>query len=124
MPRSGMDQRYGSTAISYRATCLQRTVDCRQSSIGAASTLVTPHATLQPVWNVFEAPSRQRYLAELQVDEASLLRGRGWTIFQAVAALPYYWETNPGMVAQTSHALAQVLADPAPPGLVSSNGGS
>jgi hypothetical protein len=26
-------------------------------------------------------------------------------------ALPYYWDTNPGMIRQTSHALAQVLAD-------------
>jgi hypothetical protein len=26
-------------------------------------------------------------------------------------ALPYYWDTNPGMVRQASHALAQVLAD-------------
>jgi hypothetical protein len=28
-----------------------------------------------------------------------------------VSALPYYWDTNPGMVRQASHALAQVLAD-------------
>jgi hypothetical protein len=26
-------------------------------------------------------------------------------------ALPYYWDTNPGMIRQASHALAQVLAD-------------
>ena len=28
-----------------------------------------------------------------------------------VSALPYYWDTNPGMIGQASHALAQVLAD-------------
>jgi hypothetical protein len=28
-------------------------------------------------------------------------------------ALPYYWDTNPGMIRQASNALAQVLADPA-----------
>jgi hypothetical protein len=39
------------------------------------------------------------------------LRGRGWALFQAVMALPYYWDTNPGMIRQASHALAQVLAD-------------
>jgi hypothetical protein len=27
------------------------------------------------------------------------------------SALPYYWDTNPGIVRQASHALAQVLAD-------------
>jgi hypothetical protein len=29
----------------------------------------------------------------------------------AVLALPYYWDTNPGMIRQASHALEQVLAD-------------
>jgi hypothetical protein len=29
-------------------------------------------------------------------------------------ALPYSWDTNPGMVRQASHALAQVLADRSP----------
>ena len=36
----------------------------------------------------------------------------GWALFQALAALPYHWETNPGMVRQASHALGQVLARP------------
>jgi hypothetical protein len=30
---------------------------------------------------------------------------------QAVWVLPYYWDTNPGMIRQASHALAQVLND-------------
>ena len=70
-----------------------------------------PACDLQPAWNVFAGRSRARYRAELQVDDASWLRGRGWALFQAVIALPYYWDTNPGMVRQASHALAQVLAD-------------
>lgn len=52
-----------------------------------------------------------RFRAELAVDDASWLRGRGWALFQAVSALAYYWETNPGMIRQASHALARVLAD-------------
>ena len=70
-----------------------------------------PACDLQPAWNVFEGVSRARVLAELDVDDASWLRGRGWTISQAVGGLAYYWDTNPGMVRQTAHALAQVLAD-------------
>jgi aminoglycoside phosphotransferase (APT) family kinase protein len=70
-----------------------------------------PACDLQPAWNVFASESRARYRAELEVDDASWLRGRGWALFQAVMALPYYWDTNPGMVRQASHALAQVLAD-------------
>ena len=70
-----------------------------------------PACDLQPAWNVFAGASRARYRAELQADDASWLRGRGWALFQAVVALPYYWDTNPGMVRQASNALAQVLAD-------------
>lgn len=70
-----------------------------------------PSCDLQPAWNVFAGDSRARYRAQLQVDNASWLRGRGWALAQAVVALPYYWNTNPGMIRQASHALAQVLAD-------------
>ena len=70
-----------------------------------------PACDLQPAWNVFSGESRIRYRAELEVDDASWLRGRGWAFYQAVSALPYYWDTNPGMIRQASHALAQVLAD-------------
>ncbi len=70
-----------------------------------------PACDLQPAWNVFAGDSRARFRAELEVDDASWLRGRGWALCQAVSALPYYWDTNPGMVRQASHALAQVLAD-------------
>ena len=70
-----------------------------------------PACDLQPAWNVFAGRSRVRFRAELGVDDASFLRGRGWALYQAVSALAYYWDTNPGIVAQASHALAQVLAD-------------
>ena len=73
-----------------------------------------PACDLQPAWNVFSGDggsSRIRFRAELDVDDASWLRGRGWALYQAVSALPYYWDTNPGMVRQASHALAEVLAD-------------
>ena len=70
-----------------------------------------PACDLQPAWNVFADDSRLRFRAELEVDDDSWLRGRGWALYQAVLALPYYWNTNPGMVRQASHALTQVLAD-------------
>ena len=69
-----------------------------------------PACDLQPAWNIFDEDSRRRFCTELQVDDASWLRGRGWALAQAVWALPYYWDTNPGMIRQASHALAQVLS--------------
>src|SRR5436305_1470282 len=73
-----------------------------------------PACDLQPAWNIFAGSSRNRFRAELEVEDASWLRGRGWALAQAVWALPYYWDTNPGMIRQASHALAQVLADSFP----------
>jgi aminoglycoside phosphotransferase (APT) family kinase protein len=70
-----------------------------------------PACDLQPAWNVFTGESRERYRVELRADDASWLRGRGWSLYQAVMALPYYWDTNPGMIRQATHALAEVLAD-------------
>jgi aminoglycoside phosphotransferase (APT) family kinase protein len=70
-----------------------------------------PACDLQPAWNVFAGDSRRRYRAELDADDASWLRGRGWALYQAVMALPYYWDTNPGMIRQASQALEEVLAD-------------
>ena len=70
-----------------------------------------PACDLQPAWNVFAGDSRTRFRAELDVDAASWLRGRGWALSQAVSALSYYWETNPGMIRQASRALAQLLSD-------------
>jgi aminoglycoside phosphotransferase (APT) family kinase protein len=68
-----------------------------------------PACDLQPAWNLFAGDSRRRFRVELDVDDASWLRGRGWALYQAVSALPYYWDTNPGMIRQASHALAEVL---------------
>ncbi|GAC1330260.1 MAG: hypothetical protein NVSMB22_22390 [Chloroflexota bacterium] len=71
-----------------------------------------PACDLQPAWNLIIGDIRSPLQAELGVDDASWLRGRGWAPYQAVSALPYYWDTNLGMIRQASHALAQVLAEP------------
>jgi aminoglycoside phosphotransferase (APT) family kinase protein len=68
-----------------------------------------PACDLQPAWYLFEGASRARFRAELGVDDATWLRGRGWALF-AVVALAYYRDTNPGMVRQAARTLARVLA--------------
>ena len=86
-------------------------VDGRLSGVIDFGTLSVgdPAGDLLPAWNVFAGASRERFRAELEVDDAAWLRGRGWALRQAVMALPYYWSTNPGMVRQSSRALDQVL---------------
>lgn len=70
-----------------------------------------PACDLQPAWNIFSGPSRERFRRAVGADDASWLRGRGWVLCQALSGLAYYRDTNPGMIRQTSHALAQVLAE-------------
>ena len=70
-----------------------------------------PACDLQAAWNLFTGESRRIFLAELDVDDAMRLRGRGWVLAQALVALPYYWHTNPGIVGQGLKALEQVLSD-------------
>jgi aminoglycoside phosphotransferase (APT) family kinase protein len=70
-----------------------------------------PACDLLPAWNVFTGQSRAQFRDELGADDGSWLRGRGWALSQAVIALPYYWETNPGMIRQATRALAEALAD-------------
>jgi aminoglycoside phosphotransferase (APT) family kinase protein len=70
-----------------------------------------PASDLQPAWNVFSGDSRRLFRRALGVDDATWLRGRGWTVYQAVTGLSYYWDTNPRMIRQVSHALGQVLSD-------------
>ena len=69
-----------------------------------------PACDLLPAWNLFTGSSRRIFLEEVAADEAARLRGRGWALSQALIALPYYWETNPGIVRQALRALACVLA--------------
>ncbi len=69
-----------------------------------------PACDLQPVWNLFPADVRPVFRAALPVDDATWARGRGWALSQALIALPYYWDTNPGMVAMAHHTLGAVLA--------------
>ncbi|MGH3679579.1 MAG: aminoglycoside phosphotransferase family protein [Natronosporangium sp.] len=69
-----------------------------------------PACDLQPAWHLFTGASRRRFRAELDVDDATWFRGRGWAL-RLVSALVYYRDTNPGMVRQATRTLAQVLAD-------------
>ncbi len=70
-----------------------------------------PACDLQPAWNVFTADSRRTFLTELRVDAEMRLRGRGWALSQALIALPYYWDTNAGIVSQALRTVALVLSD-------------
>ena len=70
-----------------------------------------PACDLMVAWNVLPAAARPSFREAMGMDDATWLRGRGWALAQAVIALPYYRETNPGMTRAARYAISQVLAD-------------
>ena len=70
-----------------------------------------PACDVLVAWELFDGRSRDRFRAELDVDDATWARGRGWALSTAVGALAYYETTNPFMAEQGRRKLAAVLAD-------------
>jgi aminoglycoside phosphotransferase (APT) family kinase protein len=68
-----------------------------------------PAVDLLPAWNFFPAYAREIYRAELEVDDASWTRSRGWAVAKAVQAIPYYKETNPPLANNGRHVLHELL---------------
>jgi aminoglycoside phosphotransferase (APT) family kinase protein len=75
-------------------------------------TVGDPAVDLMPAWNTLPPGPRDTYRRSLDADEATWARGRGWALVQAIVALPYYVDTNPGMAATARHTLTAILTDP------------
>lgn len=73
-----------------------------------------PACDVMVAWKVFSGHARRRFRAELDVDEATWARARGWALSQALNALSYYTlETNAILVREAERWLTEVLADSA-----------
>lgn len=70
-----------------------------------------PACDLLVAYSLLDAPQRAQLRAELDVDDATWLRGRGWALAMAAVALPYYWDTLPVLVKEAHRMLDQVRAD-------------
>jgi aminoglycoside phosphotransferase (APT) family kinase protein len=71
-----------------------------------------PACDLIVAWDLFTATTRKLFRAAVAVDDATWARGRGWALSVALMALPYYLDTNPGMVRYGRRLLDEVCADP------------
>ena len=70
-----------------------------------------PACEAMVAWKLVPAGQRDAFRAELDVDDATWERARGWALSQAVIALGYYTDvTNPILVAESRRWLAEVLA--------------
>jgi aminoglycoside phosphotransferase (APT) family kinase protein len=70
-----------------------------------------PAAELIVAWNLIPAHARTLFRTELDVDDATWDRGRGWALSVALIQLPYYRDTNPPLAANSCHVIREVLAD-------------
>lgn len=70
-----------------------------------------PALDLLPCWYLLPETMARDYADAVGADEAARLRGRGWALRKAVQALPYYWDTNPGMVRLATRALRRIGSD-------------
>lgn len=68
-----------------------------------------PACDLIVAWELLDEPGRTALRRELEVDDATWERGRGWALSTAILALPYYQHTNPFMADQARRKLAAVL---------------
>ncbi len=71
-----------------------------------------PARELMAAWTLFSGQSRDVFRHALSVDDATWARGRAWTLTR-VMNVAYYAETNPVIVEEAQHAIAEVLADQA-----------
>jgi aminoglycoside phosphotransferase (APT) family kinase protein len=70
-----------------------------------------PACDLIVAWNLLSSETRDVFRSPLDVDDATWARGRGWALSIALIALPYYVDTNPGIVAVSRRVVDEVLAD-------------
>ena len=71
-----------------------------------------PAVDVLPAWNLFDGAARRLFRDLLQVDTATWHRAQGWGLFQAVMALPFYWDTNPTMVHLAQRLVREILREP------------
>lgn len=70
-----------------------------------------PACELIVAWNLFTGHSRSAFREALAFDDNTWERGRGWALWMALIALPYYWDTNPTIVKAAQCTLAELSAE-------------
>jgi aminoglycoside phosphotransferase (APT) family kinase protein len=70
-----------------------------------------PACDLIIAWGLLPSETRSVFRAELDVDDATWARGRGWALSLALIALPYYKDTNPVFANIARHLIREVLAE-------------
>jgi aminoglycoside phosphotransferase (APT) family kinase protein len=70
-----------------------------------------PACDMMIAWGLLPAEERRIFRAELDVDDPTWVRGRGWALSIALIGLPYYKDTNPVFADVARHLIREVLAE-------------
>jgi aminoglycoside phosphotransferase (APT) family kinase protein len=70
-----------------------------------------PAVDLLPAWALFSGESRSAFRDAVDVDEATWTRGRGWALSIALIIMPYYWNSNPVLMATARRIVREILAE-------------
>jgi aminoglycoside phosphotransferase (APT) family kinase protein len=70
-----------------------------------------PAVDLMGAWSLFDKNARDQFSAEVDCDEATWRRGRGWALSTGLIGVPYYWKTHPDFVALALGKIRNVVAD-------------
>ncbi|MCS5711979.1 phosphotransferase [Candidatus Berkiella aquae] len=69
-----------------------------------------PACDLLPAWSLLDRDSRETFRTTLLIDDATWLRGKGWALSIGLIILPYYFDTNPELVAVGKRLVTEVLS--------------
>jgi aminoglycoside phosphotransferase (APT) family kinase protein len=70
-----------------------------------------PACDLLPAWTLLTTQTRDRFRAEVGVDDATWTPGRGWGLRFGLGALHVYRVTNPVLAAIGQHAITETITD-------------
>jgi aminoglycoside phosphotransferase (APT) family kinase protein len=68
-----------------------------------------PAVDLMAAWAVFGGGARDAFIEAAGMDQEAWRRARGWALYGAAVALPYYRERNPVLAAISRRTLGEVL---------------
>lgn len=75
-------------------------------------TVGDPAADLLAAWWLFNHPDvRQEFRIASNAQRSEWMRGKGWALHMAIAAIPHYESSNPVFARQARSALSQILND-------------
>jgi aminoglycoside phosphotransferase (APT) family kinase protein len=70
-----------------------------------------PACDLIPAWSLFDADSREVFRQELQIDDNTWIRGKGWALAIALIIIPYYLSTNPVLVSVAKRIIGELSGE-------------